>query len=282
MTGVKLKTINSSIVQLGNVGFGTGDIVKTQYIQSIVDFALYAGTDPKSAMEGQVRWNPSVSNDITYWAFLFYNGNTTNPPGLVNVTAPVLPFTYGSITEQTMGSWADSFKVGFSEDTGFRELFYFFSLPADPTAFRISMDTYFSVMESIATLEGFFTAFSIMPITSKVVAASAANGGNPLGLNSSSVPALWLVESPTWALAADDAAVVAAHAEANVQINSNLAAAGFEELPFVYLSDAQKGESVFPAYGEANLKRLKSIRDFYDPEMVYTKLMPGGDKVALA
>jgi hypothetical protein len=70
--------------------------------------------------------------------------------------------------------------------------------------------------------------------------------------------------------------VVSAHAEANVQINAALAAAGFSELPFVYLSHAEKGQSVFPAYGEENLQRLKSIRDFYDPGLVYTVLLKGG------
>jgi hypothetical protein len=80
-----------------------------------------------------------------------------------------------------MGSWADSFKAGFAGDTGLRELFYFFSLPADPLAFRIAMDTYFSfINETLSEVEGFFTAFSIMPITPQVIVASAANGGNPL------------------------------------------------------------------------------------------------------
>ena len=92
------------------------------------------------------------------------------------------------------------------------------------------MDTYFDVMQSIATLEGFYTAFSIMPITSNVVAASATYGGYLLGLNSSSVPALWVVESPGWVLASEYAAMLAAHAEVNAQINANLAAAEFAEL----------------------------------------------------
>jgi hypothetical protein len=242
-------------------------MVKKQYIQSMVDFALYAGSDPKSAVEGQIRWTPAYSPDITYWAFLFHNGNDTSPYGLSNLTAPVLPFTYGAVTEQTMGEWSDSFAAGFAGDTGFRELFHFFSIPADPVAFTIAMDTYFEVMQPLAAVEGFFTAFSLMPITTNVVAASAANGGNPLGLSLSpdSVPALWLVESPQWVLASDDATVVSAHAEANKQIAARLEAAGFGELAFVYLSDAEKGQSVFPAYGEANVAKLKAIRNKYDP-----------------
>jgi len=134
------------------------------------------------------------------------------------------------------------------------------------------------------SVEGIFTAFSMMPITANVVAASAANGGNPLGLSTtySSAPALWLIESPQWTLTADDTVVVAAHSMGNKQISANLAAAGFSELPFVYLNDAEKGQSVFPGYDVRILKRLKQIRDKYDPSMVYTKLLTGGVKIAYA
>jgi hypothetical protein len=71
VTGVKLETTDSSVVQLGNVGFNTGYTVKTQYIQSLVDFELYAGIDPKAAMKGQGQWVPEVNNDITYGHFYF-------------------------------------------------------------------------------------------------------------------------------------------------------------------------------------------------------------------
>ena len=67
MTGVKLKTIESSIVQFGSVLFGTGDAIKTQYIQSMVDLALYAGTDPKSATEGHVGLKFSAAQ-FSYFA----------------------------------------------------------------------------------------------------------------------------------------------------------------------------------------------------------------------
>jgi hypothetical protein len=68
---------------------------------------------------------------------------------------------------------------------------------------------------------------------------------------------MWLVESPTWA----------AHAEVNAQI-IQLGCGGVTELPFVYLSDAEKGHSVSPAYREAHLARSKRIGEFYDPELV--------------
>ena len=280
VTRIDLYTIDSSLVYLGNIGYGSGTEVKNQYIQSMVDFSLYASDDPRSALEGQIRWNPAQSNDITYWAFLFHNGEDYPAPGLQNLTAPVLPFASGNVTQQTMKIWSDSFP--YSTDLGFRNRFHFISIPADPEAFRIAHDTYFANVEGLASVNEFFTAFSLMPITDHVIAVSGVNGGNPLGLSEESVPALWLVESPAWKDAADDVTVTAAHDKANAEIAVNLAAAGFNELPFVYLSDAEKGQSVFPTYGQANLQRLKAIRDKYDPGMVYTNLMPGGDKVANA
>ncbi|CZR70125.1 uncharacterized protein PAC_20026 [Phialocephala subalpina] len=278
VTRADLKTIPVASVYLGNVGYGSGSDVQEQYLQSMVDFSLYAGSDPQSAVEGQIRWNPTQSPDITYWAFLFHSGNDISPPGLQNLTAPVLPITLGNITRQTMKEWSDSFP--YSSDLGLREFFYFFAVPADAEAFRIAMDTYFSIATvELKDVEDFFTAFSVMPITEHAIAVSSVNGGNPLGLTEDSVPAVWLVESPAWGNAADDETVVAVHSKINTQIAENLKAAGFEEAPFVYLSDAEKGQKVFEGYGEESWERLREIRARYDPGMVFQKLVPGGVKV---
>jgi hypothetical protein len=278
VTRVDLRTIDSSSVYLGNVGYG--DEGQDQYVQSMVDFARCASQDPKSAIEGQIRWNPALSDNITYWAFLFHNGDDSSPPGLQNLTAPVLPFTTGNITRQTMKTWSDSFP--YSSDLGFREFFDFLAIPADVEAMRIATETYFSVVKELAEVTEFFTAFSIMPITDYVIRASFTNGGNPLGLNKESAPSLWLVESPSWKDAVDDETVVAVHARANAEIAAKLDQAGFNELPFVYLSDAEKGQPVFQGYGQESWQRLREIRAKYDPDMVYTKLMPGGVKVEAA
>jgi hypothetical protein len=275
---IDLKTIEVSLLNLGDVSYG--DAVHDEWTQGMVDFALYASSDPKASVEGQSRWQPSDGPNITYWAYLFHSGNSTTFPGLKNLTAPVLPPQQGNITKQTMNTWIHH--VPDTATVPGRKMFHFISVPADVQAFRIAMDTYYEVIAPLASVKNFLTAFSVMPITSNAVAASSANGGNPLGLNEMSAPAVWFVESPLWLNGSDDATVLGYHTKANEQILANLKAAGFNESSFVYLSDAQLGQSVFPGYGAADVSRLKSIRDKYDPMEVYTKLLPGGVKVALA
>ena len=46
-------------------------------------------------------------------------------------------------------------------------------------------------------------------------------------------------------------------------------------LDFVYMNDAADDQDPFAALPPANLKRLKKIRDQYDPEMMFTDLVGG-------
>lgn len=49
---------------------------------------------------------------------------------------------------------------------------------------------------------------------------------------------------------------------------------------FIYLNDADKGQDVWGGYPKENVRKLQEIRSKYDPERVFTDLMPGGWKVA--
>ncbi|PSN69832.1 FAD-binding domain-containing protein [Corynespora cassiicola Philippines] len=283
VTSVKIRTLNVPTIYASPVSYGSGAEVQQRYIQSLVEFAEYADADPKASMEGQIRWVPSRSPDIFFDAFLFHSEDSSpSPLGLQNFTAPVFPTTSGNLTQTTMGTWANQFP--YDTDVGNRKLFHFFSIPANARAMEICLDEYYKAVAHLAEREGFFTAFSIMPITRRVIEKSTENGGNPVGLDADSAPALWLVESPSWLNAADDADVYAAHDAANAAIDSALAAEGFDQLRFIYLSDASKSqiEEVFPSYGPANVDRLQQIRNQYDPESVFTDLLVGGAKVARA
>jgi hypothetical protein len=152
---------------------------------------------------------------------------------------------------------------------------------ANATAARIAFDTYYESIASLADVQGFSTAFSMLPITPIVTAAPR---GNAMSLGKDDSPAIWYVESPLWSNPEDDERVLRIHAEANEKIRAKLSAAGLGPLPFMYLSDIQKSQipETFPAYGARNLRKMKAVRDKYDPDRVFTELVPGGAKVALA
>lgn len=280
VTEVKLKTYNVPNVYVGQVSYGTADI-QSRYIQSMVEFAHHADAYPTASVEGQIYWFPAASNERFYDAFIFNNGQDPAPPGLQNFSAPIMAPVTGNLTQRSMGSWFNSFN--YAGDRGQRKIFHMMSVPAVPRAMEIVVDTYFAGVEHLAAYDGFFSAVSTMPITRRLISASNDNGGNPLGLNGDSASSLWLVESPSWTNPADDAIMLETHKTLNEQITKNLAAEGFERGPYVYPSgDDTQVDDMFPGYGQENVRRLKSILKKYDPKGVFTKLLPGGPKVAFA
>ncbi|KAH6971202.1 hypothetical protein BKA56DRAFT_694237 [Ilyonectria sp. MPI-CAGE-AT-0026] len=284
VTRADLRTLNVSAVDIGSVSYGTA--AQEQYVRSMIDFAHNADFDPKTAVEGQIRWSPSTNINKTYDSFIFHSGETAqissqnfSAPGLQNFTAPVMPVVAGEVTRQTMGQWSNS--VDYAADAGRRQLWHSVSIPADPKIFNILINSYFDGIAGLADVPGFFTALAIMPITRNLLLKSEANDGSPLINNGQNDPQVWLVESASWLGATDDEAVFNAHARANEDIRANIEAAGSSVLPFVFLSASQKTQSneVFPGYGQENWQRLKDIRAKYDPGMVFTNLVPGGAKI---
>ena len=50
-------------------------------------------------------------------------------------------------------------------------------------------------------------------------------------------------------------------------------------LDFIYYNDCSDDQDAFSAFPPASLEKLKKIRDKYDPELVFTELVPGGFKL---
>lgn len=116
-------------------------------------------------------------------------------------------------------------------------------------------------------------------ITPSFLAASNAGIGCPQGVSED--PQFWVEESYSWGNAADSPTIDAFIATVNANMTAQLEAAG-ATIPYLYLNDADQTQDVFSGYPAANVERLKTIRDKYDPGMVFTNLMPGGQKVALS
>lgn len=68
----------------------------------------------------------------------------------------------------------------------------------------------------------------------------------------------------------------------NADVSANLSTLHNVMSPFLYLNYANQEQHVFEGYPEANVKKMQSIRDKYDPNMVFTELISGGWKVAKA
>jgi hypothetical protein len=118
-----------------------------------------------------------------------------------------------------------------------------------------------------------------MPVPISFFEASKANGGDPQSVDTSSGTQIFVEESITCIGSLSDADVDKFYADTNAKITSLLEAKNKKILKFLYMNDANALQPVFDGYPASSIERLKNIRAKYDPDRVYTNLMPGGWKV---
>ncbi|KAI1328429.1 FAD-binding domain-containing protein [Xylariaceae sp. FL0255] len=120
---------------------------------------------------------------------------------------------------------------------------------------------------------------AVQPIAaSAVIASQKSNGGTGDALGLEAVNQLWWTVTVSWANAADDATVYAAGASFKNRI-SGLAEARNLTLDYIFMNDANIEQPVIASYGEANVMRLRSVQKVYDPDLVFQRLVPGGQKI---
>jgi hypothetical protein len=90
-----------------------------------------------------------------------------------------------------------------------------------------------------------------------------------------------MVENFSWTDPADDVLINAFAVKVTSVLEAKLTAAD-QQAQFKYMNDAGYGQEIFQNYGAGNLAKLQAIRTKYDPQGIFTYLMPGGWKIATA
>lgn len=284
VTNFNLRTVAVPALTSGKRSYGSGDEVATKFLDAV----YYMANDPNPDVKGAltpVCNGGSSQNATTYSNMMFYNGdNTTAPEFFANFSSPVLDPTDDSFGPMAgMGSAATLMSEGTDAiDPGFREGWWFFTMSAGSReALQIVHDTYFAMAaEYFADVEIWITGLALNIISKEFVLAGIANGGeDPIGLDPERAPYIMIEESLTWYYESDDDTIEAFYTAFNANITAQLEP--YDVLtPFVYLNDANGAQDVFGGYPAENVQKLKEIREKYDPNRVYTDLMPGGWKVA--
>lgn len=123
-------------------------------------------------------------------------------------------------------------------------------------------------------------AFSWQPVSAHLVEAGrAAGGGNALGLEA--VAQSWFHLDLLWGRAEDDAAVTAAAGAMHAEIEAAARARG-GHLPYVFMNDANEGQDVLAGYGAESGRRMREVREHYDPHGVFERKMAGAFKLPRA
>ncbi|KAF4552821.1 FAD-binding domain-containing protein 14 [Elsinoe fawcettii] len=285
ITNLELKTYAAPATTIGDVQYGPGEEVKNKWINAIVTNAQNGNQDDKHGvipLALKQSLQPEVG--ITYQASLFYNGDNQSPAVLANFTAPTFPTLSSSFAKKTLGQYVQE-GAGSQPPPGvLRQRFYFLSIPADAGALRIAHDTFFAKVDSDLNgkLPFWVTAFAAMSMPTAFFENAIKRGGDPMSIQPSDGPQIWIEFSHTYQRPEDEAIIDAYLRDLDSSLRSALTANGTPANKFIYLNDADKFQNVFAGYPAANVQKLKSIRAKYDPSKVFTTQQPGGWKVDAA
>ncbi|KAI8201243.1 hypothetical protein K4K52_007335 [Colletotrichum sp. SAR 10_76] len=263
VTGFHLKTLPLPEVAVGENQYSSNS--SAQFLDSIYSFALDGSSDNHVGIEPRVQWIPSLYSEPSYYSILFNNGNTTTPPALINFT-------------QTMEPISSSFTLA-----GLRSAFHVVTIKANRQALDIVHDVFLDMMKTqISGVTNVIGSLAFVPVTEHFLSVSTANGGDPMDVDATQGTYILVEETVVWSEASDDAKIDQFLADFDTNVTSQINALGDVMSPFLYLNYAGAGQPVFQGYAGDNLRKMKDIRAKYDPDLIFTNLMPGGWKVEAA
>ncbi|KAL8654751.1 MAG: hypothetical protein Q9226_003315 [Calogaya cf. arnoldii] len=129
---------------------------------------------------------------------------------------------------------------------------------------------------SISSLTAGSLALGLQPISSSVVAAGRARGGNALNLEA--IDQTWFVLDIAYWFPEHGQAAHDSTRRLHTKIE-NITKDSGKYLPYQFMNDASYDQEVIRHYGEVNVQRLRSVQKKYDAELVFQKLVPGGFKL---
>ncbi|KNG45821.1 FAD-binding domain-containing protein [Stemphylium lycopersici] len=285
ITRFDLQTFPSITPLIADAHYGSTTETRDAYFAAILNMALTNEEDLASTIIPVCRWGPG-STMPSYESTLFHNG-TTAP-----ISGPLAEFIHGNITGLTalnataimrpvsLAQYGSAMRSAFEEggqSHGLRQKFHVVSMKATAENLAIVHDTFFNSLAASGLADKvpeFFAGLDFNIVNREMVERSAG-----LPQNIPLEPAFWVVEATSWESGGEFDHEVAEWVKGiNVEIERKLEVVdGLNR--YIYLNDADKDQKVFESYGSESIKRLRTVRAKYDPERVFTDLMPGGWKV---
>ena len=308
ITDLELKAYDIPVVTVG-ITAHDNSTTSSRYYDKLADFILHGqSTDEKASVIPVINSGNTVQHAgaVSYTTYRFWGGNASHtfdsgsPPSLSYFEEPALGIASDTFAPKTMHGWSEETASSFSRTKGLRQRFYTpVTLRATDkvdtvAALEILHKTYFdAVFSALSGLDLWFTGMSPFPVSKRFLAASAGNKnsvnglhipkGDPMGLKPENLVVVELSLSYSNNAAYEPIVTEFLHVISR-RIREALCEDGLEHMisPWIYLNDADKGQDVFGGYPAKNVQALQKIRTKYDPDRVFTDLMPGGRKVAHA
>lgn len=285
ITRFDLQTFPSITPLIADAHYGSSNVTRDAYLAAILNMALTNEEDLASTIIPVCRWGPG-STAPSYESTLFHNGTS------IPTSGPLAEFIHGNTTGLTalngtatmrsisLAQYGRAMRSAFREggqSHGLRQKFRVVSMKATAENLAIAHDTFFDSLaaSNLANkVPEFFAGLDFNIVNREMVERSAG-----LPQNIPLEPTFWVEEAISWGSGGEfDNEVAEWVKNVNVEMERKLKEVnGLNR--YVYLNDADKGQKVFEGYGSESVERLKTVRAKYDPERVFTDLMPGGWKV---
>ncbi|KAI3395458.1 hypothetical protein diail_1321 [Diaporthe ilicicola] len=172
-----------------------------------------------------------------------------------------------------------------SEPPGMRSRFTTATFRADEDLLRHMADIFIAETEKALESAGlrddanFKPMLGIQPLTKNTLQASMERGGNVLGLDVEDGPLVVCSFGWEWSSESDDAIVTAG---IKAVLDQSVGAARDRGLyhPFKYMNYAAEDQDPLGSYGPQNVEFMRRVKTTYDPDGLFTTLVPGGFKIA--
>jgi hypothetical protein len=275
VTRFDLQTYPSSKVWVGTAQYSANQ--SSQFLDAIYNFAKHDSLDSKSALTPIAATIPS-KNTTVYRALRFYDSEVDAPGTWGDLNTPhMTPIS----DDYSLRSLTDYLKADGGTAPGkLRRKWRFVSSIVSRDAVEIIHNIL--IRESYARLSNRVNStagVAFQPITQEFLRKGPVKGGNLQGLDDSKGPYFWSVLQLACEDNDEDYRALQEFSEYfHAEVTKKLKEKGLHA-EFLYMNDAGEGQKVFESYGGENLRKLKEIREKYDPLKVYSELMPGGWKV---
>ncbi|KAF1847366.1 FAD-binding domain-containing protein [Cucurbitaria berberidis CBS 394.84] len=207
-------------------------------------------------------------------------GSENKPAAFANFSRiPTLSTTNG-IHETLASALGLTIATG---DRNQRQLFMAIGTKAGPDSVRMTNETFWKTlkdMPKLANVQNLTLTMSPQLLSKHFLETARASGGDPMDFEPGNQGVLMNLIGSAWDHEEDDELVYKYSKYFLDTLVKKSKAKGLY-YPVVYINDASLSEKPFKTFGKdgSSLKRLKQIRNRYDSQPVFQKLLPGGFKL---
>ncbi|KAK6511388.1 hypothetical protein TWF481_000304 [Arthrobotrys musiformis] len=219
--------------------------------------------------------------NMTNVALMAYDGalDPSNPPSVLG------PFFDGTVANPTFQWFAPNGTIKSATDglrdaqgSGNRYTMTTLSIRVELSLLKKLRKAWLEMTTTdLRVIPGFLVQFAFQPVGATWIAASAAKGGNSMGITEP-LAVMWI--QLRWDNQSDDAQLLQ-YSRRLIRRFEKIASRAGKLASFRYLNygDRFHKDDIIPSYGSESVTRLQSAKELYDPDNVFGRLVPGGFKI---